>query len=113
MQAHDPNFVFNYYFKISNKCLTMDLNNTRAITKKGLTWEEFDNLLRDKYMFECYYDNKAKEFYELKMGEMTSNEYITNFLGLLRYVAYIKDEKVKIHRFFSGMPMVFRDKIEC
>ena len=46
------------------------------------------------------------------MGQMNSDEYVTNFLGLIRYVPYIKDEKVKIHRFISGMPMVFRYKIE-
>lgn len=63
-------------------------------------------------MSERYYDNKAKGLYELKMGQMPNDEYVTKFLGLLRYVPYLKDEKVKIHMFISGLPMVFRFKIE-
>lgn len=36
-------------------------------------------------------DGKAKEFYELKMGSMSNEEYTTKFLELLRYVQYLKD----------------------
>lgn len=63
-------------------------------------------------MFECYYDNKAKEFYELKMGQLTNYEYVTKFLKLLRYVPYIREEKSKTQRFMSGFPVEFRHKIE-
>lgn len=35
---------------------------------RELTWNESDRLFRDKYLLEIYYDNKAKAFYELKMG---------------------------------------------
>lgn len=48
-------------------------------------------------MSERYYDNKAKEFYELKIGSMIDEEYMTKFLELLRYVSYIKDEKINFH----------------
>jgi hypothetical protein len=34
------------------------------------------------------------------------------FLELLRYVGYIKEEKVKIQRFLSGLPSFYRDKIQ-
>lgn len=43
-----------------------------------------------------------KDFYELNMGSMTDEEYTSIFLELLRYVPYLKGEKVKIHRFISG-----------
>ena len=33
-------------------------------------------------------------------------------MELLRYVRYIKDEKVKIQRFLSGLPQSYRDRIE-
>lgn len=46
------------------------------------------------------------------MVQITSDEYVTKFLRLLRYVPYLKDEKVKIQRFIDGFPMVFKDKIE-
>ena len=34
------------------------------------------------------------------------------FFELLRYVRYIKDEKVKIQRFLSGLPQYYKDIIE-
>ena len=39
-------------------------------------------------------------------------EYANNFLDLLRYVRYIKDDKVKIQHFLSGIPQVYKDRIE-
>jgi len=45
---------------------------------------------------ERYYDDRAKEFYELQMGSMIDDEYTSKFLELLRYVPYLKDEKAKI-----------------
>jgi len=39
-----------------------------VIVEKELIWDEFEKLFREKYMSEHYYDSKAKEFYELKMG---------------------------------------------
>jgi hypothetical protein len=35
---------------------------------------------------------------------MTMEEYEKKFLELLRYVGYIKEEKVKIQRLLSGLP---------
>jgi hypothetical protein len=40
-----------------------------------------------------------QEFFELKLGSMTMEEYEKKFLELLRYVDFIKDEKVKIQYF--------------
>ena len=39
-------------------------------------------------------------------------EYENKFLELLRYVRYIKDEKVKIQHFLSGLPQSYKDRIE-
>ena len=65
-----------------------------------------------KNFSKSYYNSKAKEFYELKMGSMTYEEYTTKFLELLRYVLYLKYEKAKVQRFVSGFPLAFRDRIE-
>ena len=46
------------------------------------------------------------------LGQHTMEEYANKFLELLRYVKYIKDEKVKIQRFLSGFPQSYKDKIE-
>ena len=40
------------------------------------------------------------------------DEYANNFLELLRYVLYIRDEKVKVQRFLSGLPQAYKDRIE-
>jgi hypothetical protein len=53
-----------------------------------------------------------KEFFELKLGSMTIDEYERRFLELLKYVSFIKDEQVKIQRYLSGMPSFISDKIQ-
>ena len=51
------------------------------------------------------------EFFELKLGIMIIEEYDKKFLELLRYVDFIKDEKVKFKRFISGMLVFYRHRI--
>jgi hypothetical protein len=43
-----------------------------------------------------------KELFELKLGNMTMEEYEGIFLELMRYVDFIKDENVNIYRLLSG-----------
>ena len=43
---------------------------------------------------------------------MTIEKYENNFLGLLKYVRFIGDEKVKIQRFLSGLPTFYKEKIK-
>ena len=40
------------------------------------------------------------------------DEYANNFLELLRYVWYIRDEKVKVQCILSGLPQFYKDRIE-
>jgi len=51
-----------------------DVKCLRGIKTKELSWHEFKGLFRKKYFPERYYDSKAKELYELKMGSMTDEE---------------------------------------
>jgi hypothetical protein len=53
-----------------------------------------------------------KEFFELKLGSMTIDEYEGRFLELLKYVSFIKDETVKIQRYLSGLSSFISDKIQ-
>ena len=39
-------------------------------------------------------------------------EYANKLLELLRYVRYIRDEKVKVQCFLSGLPQSYKDRIE-
>ena len=63
-------------------------------------------------MSERCFDDRVKELYELNMGSMTNDEYTSIILELLRYVPYLKEEKVKIQRFISGLSVTFKDRIE-
>jgi hypothetical protein len=39
-------------------------------------------------------------------------EYEKKFVGLLRYVGFIKYEKVKVHSFLSGLASFYKEKIQ-
>jgi hypothetical protein len=53
-----------------------------------------------------------KDFFELKLGSMKMDEYEKRFFEFLKYVNFIKDEKVKIQRFLSGLPSFYSGKIQ-
>ena len=53
-----------------------------------------------------------KEFFELKLGSMTIDEYERRFLELLKYVSFIKDEIVKIQGYLSGFTSFISEKIQ-
>jgi hypothetical protein len=73
-----------------------DLRNVKGTHEKDFSWKKFDKHFKKKYLTEEYFDGKTKEFYELKLGQLTIDEYINKFLEMIRYVPYIKDEKVKM-----------------
>jgi hypothetical protein len=80
------------------------LVQVQHIKDKSVTWREFKKYFEKKYLTKRYYDKKMKEFFELKLGSMTIDEYERRFLELLRYASFIKDETVKIQRYLSGLP---------
>ena len=63
-------------------------------------------------MSEQYYEERAKEFYDLRLGTMSMKELNSKFLSLLRYVPYIVDEKPKVQWFLSCLPFHIKDIIE-
>jgi hypothetical protein len=44
---------------------------------------------------------------------MTMSEHEKKLLGLLKYVRFIGDEKVKIQIFLSGLPTFYKENIKC
>jgi hypothetical protein len=82
------------------------------VREKNVTWREFKRHFEKKYLTKRYYDKKMKEFFELKLGSMSIDEYERRFLELLKYVPFIKDETVKIQRYLSGLPSSISDKIQ-
>jgi hypothetical protein len=82
------------------------------ISEKEVTWKDFKRYFEKKYLTKRYYEKKMREFFELKLGSMTIDEYERSFLKPLKYVSFIKDEAVKIHRYLSGLPPFIGDKIQ-
>ena len=83
-----------------------------AIDEKTVTWEYFQAKFKNHYLNERYYDDKAKEFHELRLGQLTIDEFVTKFTNLLRYVPYIREEKEKVQRFLNCLPTMYKQKIE-
>jgi hypothetical protein len=81
------------------------------IKEKSVTWRELKKYFENKYLNKRYYDKKMKEFFELKLGSMTIDEYERRFLDLLKYVSFIKDETIKIQCYLNGLPSFISDKI--
>ena len=67
--------------------------------EKNINWSTFKKYFKKNFLSEQYYEERAKEFYELKLGTMNMKELNSKFLSLLRYVPYIVDEKMKVQRF--------------
>jgi hypothetical protein len=84
----------------------------KGIHEKDFSWKQFEKYFNNKYLSEKYFDGKTKEFYELKLGQLTIDEYINKFIELIRHVPYIKYEKINMQRFISGLPQSFQDIIE-
>jgi hypothetical protein len=65
------------------------------VREKNVTWREFKRHFENKYLTKRYYEKKMKEFFELKLGSMSIDEYEIRFLELLKYFPFIKDEKLR------------------
>jgi hypothetical protein len=89
-----------------------DLKLAKGLKEKNMEWEIFKKHFKKQYLSESYYERKTKEFYELKLGQMSMEDLITKFMELLRFVPYIKYEKVKVQRFLRCLPQLYKDIIE-
>ena len=78
--------IVTFSLKGKSYILWEDVNNVKGIREEELIWDEHERIFKKKYLFERYYDDKAKAIYELPMGFMKYYEYNNKFLGLLRYV---------------------------
>ena len=74
--------------------------------------EHFKKYFKKKKISEQYYEEQAKEFYDLSFGTMSMKELNSKFLNLLHYVPYIVDENPKVQRFLSCLPFHIKDRIE-
>jgi hypothetical protein len=84
------------------------LKQAKHLDEKKVSWRQFKGYFQEKYLFEHYYERKMKDFFELKLGSMTMDEYEKRFFELLKYVGFIKDEKVKIQIFFEWVTFLLQ-----
>jgi hypothetical protein len=74
--------------------------------------KKLNKYFKQQYLSNKNYDKKMYEFFEIKLGRMTMEEYENNFLDFKRYVGFIKYEKLKIQRFLRGFPSFYKNNIE-
>ena len=70
-----------------------DIKRVKSIKERKITWKTFKRYFKKQYLSEQYYEGKAKEFYELKLGNLTMKDLCSNFMTFLHYAPYIVDEK--------------------
>jgi hypothetical protein len=88
------------------------LKQVENFNESRITWKQFKKYIHKEYLSENFYDKKMQELFELRLGSMTMEEYEKKFLGLLKYVRFIADEKVKKRRFISGLPTFYKENIK-
>lgn len=84
----------------------------KGVTEQNITWDSFQRFFKERYLTERFYDEKEREFHDLRLGQQTMDEFIIRFTSLLRYVLYIREEKAKVQRFVCSLPPYMRERIE-
>jgi len=54
-----------------------------------VSWDQFEEKIHKKYIFEEYLERKLNEFHDLKQGTNIVLEYETRFMDFLRYAPHI------------------------
>jgi hypothetical protein len=107
--SHEEGRIVIYQLKGKTSMWWDQLVQVQHIKDKSVTLKELKKYFENKYLTNRYYDKKMKEFFELKLGSMTIDEYERRFLELLKYVSFIKDETVKIQRHLSGLSSLINE----
>ena len=45
------------------------LRQVKKINEKNIVWKQFKKYFKQKYLSDRYYDDKIKEFHELRLGQ--------------------------------------------
>ncbi|KZV18119.1 hypothetical protein F511_28619 [Dorcoceras hygrometricum] len=75
-----------------------------------ISWESFCATFHQKYTPELYYNNRERDYDNLKQGNMRVAEYAKKFSSLLSYVPHVANqERTKRNKFLRGLrPDLFR-----
>jgi len=89
-----------------------EIKIVKGVSEHTITWEKFQKYFKERYLTERFYDEKARDFHDLRLGQQSMADFINRFTSLLCYVPYIKEEKAKVQRFVSSLPLYIRERIE-
>ena len=77
-----------------------------------MTWGEFIELFMGKFFPASTRHVKAREFLELKQGNMTVLEYVAKFTKLACFGDdYVATDMAKVRKFEDGLKLSIRGKI--
>jgi hypothetical protein len=76
-QLHDcPSWVeariVTYHLQWKASMLWDQLNQAKNLDEKRISWRHIKGYFQEKYFSEHYYERKMKDFFELKLGIITS-----------------------------------------
>ncbi|KZV33889.1 hypothetical protein F511_11099 [Dorcoceras hygrometricum] len=85
---------------------------SRVMRETGvvISWESFCAAFRQEYTPESFYNNREREFDNLKQGNLRVAEYARQFSSLLSYVPHVANqERTNRNKFLRGLrPDLFR-----
>jgi hypothetical protein len=73
--AHAEGRIAMYQLKGKASMWWDQFVQVQQIREKEVMWKEFKGYFEKKYLTKRYYDRNMKEFFELKLGSMTIDEY--------------------------------------
>ena len=62
------------------------LKHTKKDEVRVICWSNFCKIFQEKYMSKRFFYRKVKEFYKLRMGSVTMDDFIKICLDMLHYV---------------------------
>jgi hypothetical protein len=96
-----------YWWKARKTVLTEELGRGVPIL-----WEHFKKEFNDRFLTRAQRQQCVRDFQDLKQGNMTVEQYSTEFQKLLRYAPHlIPDEETKAEKFRDGLSPQIRERI--
>ena len=87
------------------------LKQVEGLEERKISWKIFQKYFKQENLLQQYYDKNIIELFELQLGNMTMDEYENRFLELLSYVDFIREDKVRIQHFLSGLLAFYKEQI--
>ena len=66
-----------YWLQDKATLLWEDTKIIHLLSEKNVTWEKFQEKLKSRYLIERYYDDISNEFHDLRLGQLTIDEFVT------------------------------------